>query len=165
LLNKTKHLGLAQFLVKHERPTEQDNYSWTSISDRRFRSYAREINTRQDFRETLARRSTAAAPSPPLHASLTRVACSRRRARRRAPTQRHVAARASAAVAEEASGSGPAKFSVSIPVGEHEVSASELHFLPPRAVNCCVVLCLCAANRCGCVEVWADTMLCLRVLL
>jgi hypothetical protein len=53
LLNKAKHLGLAQFLGKYERPIEQDNYSWTSISYRGFRSYAREINTRKDFRETL----------------------------------------------------------------------------------------------------------------
>jgi polyribonucleotide nucleotidyltransferase len=37
---------------------------------------------------------------------------------------------ASAAVAEEASSSGPAKFSVRIPVGDREVSASELH--PPH---------------------------------
>lgn len=53
-------------------------------------------------------------PAPPLHA-----ACSRRRAPRR-----HVGARASAAVEAdaEATSSGPAKFSVRIPVGDREVS-------------------------------------------
>ncbi|PUZ68534.1 hypothetical protein GQ55_2G036100 [Panicum hallii var. hallii] len=62
-------------------------------------------------------------PAPPLHA---RAACSRR-ARRRAPPQRHGVARASAAVAEEASSSGPAKFSVRIPVGDREILVETGH--------------------------------------
>ncbi|CAN6171035.1 unnamed protein product [Urochloa humidicola] len=60
-------------------------------------------------------------PAPPLHA-----VCSRR-ARRRAPAQRHGVARASAAVAEEASSSGPAKFSVRIPVGDREILVETGH--------------------------------------
>ncbi|CAN6196979.1 unnamed protein product, partial [Urochloa humidicola] len=60
-------------------------------------------------------------PAPPLHA-----ACSRR-ARRRAPAQRHGVARASAAVADEASSSGPAKFSVRIPVGDREILVETGH--------------------------------------
>ncbi|RLM84372.1 putative polyribonucleotide nucleotidyltransferase 1, chloroplastic [Panicum miliaceum] len=62
-------------------------------------------------------------PAPPLHA---RAACSRR-SRRRAPPQRHGVARASAAVAEEASSSGPAKFSVRIPVGDREILVETGH--------------------------------------
>ncbi|CAD6226632.1 unnamed protein product [Miscanthus lutarioriparius] len=62
-------------------------------------------------------------PAPPLHASLP---CSRR-ARRRAPSPRHGVARASAAVAEEASSSGPAKFSVRIPVGDREILVETGH--------------------------------------
>ncbi|KAG2631909.1 probable polyribonucleotide nucleotidyltransferase 1, chloroplastic isoform X1 [Panicum virgatum] len=62
-------------------------------------------------------------PAPPLHA---RAACSRR-ARRRAPPQRHGVSRASAAVAEEASSSGPAKFSVRIPVGDREILVETGH--------------------------------------
>ncbi|GJN10191.1 hypothetical protein PR202_ga28265 [Eleusine coracana subsp. coracana] len=58
-------------------------------------------------------------PAPPLHA-----ACSRRGARRR-----HVGARASAAltVEAEANGSGPAKFSVRIPVGDREILVETGH--------------------------------------
>ncbi|CAD6221034.1 unnamed protein product [Miscanthus lutarioriparius] len=62
-------------------------------------------------------------PAPPLHASLP---CSRL-ARRRAPCPRHGVARASAAVAEEASGSGPAKLSVRIPVGDREILVETGH--------------------------------------
>ncbi|XP_066389482.1 probable polyribonucleotide nucleotidyltransferase 1, chloroplastic [Miscanthus floridulus] len=62
-------------------------------------------------------------PAPPLHASLP---CSRR-ARRRAPCPRHGVARASATVAEEASGSGPAKLSVRIPVGDREILVETGH--------------------------------------
>ncbi|WVZ62046.1 hypothetical protein U9M48_011835 [Paspalum notatum var. saurae] len=59
---------------------------------------------------------------PPLHASLPRS----RRARRRAPG--HGVARACAAVAvEEAAGSGPAKFSVRIPVGDREILVETGH--------------------------------------
>ena len=87
-------------------------------------------------------------PAPPLHA---RAACSRR-PRRRALPQRHGVARASAAVAEEASSSGPAKFSVRIPVGDREVSADELQ-VSPRPLYCGAVLCPGVANRSGCVAV------------
>ncbi|ONM51565.1 probable polyribonucleotide nucleotidyltransferase 1, chloroplastic [Zea mays] len=60
-------------------------------------------------------------PAPPLHASLP---CSRR-PRRRPP--RHGVARASAAMAEEASSSGPTKFSVRIPVGDREILVETGH--------------------------------------
>ncbi|KAJ1287886.1 hypothetical protein BS78_02G044900 [Paspalum vaginatum] len=60
--------------------------------------------------------------APPLHASLPRS----RRARRRAPG--HGVARACAAVAAaEATGSGPAKFSVRIPVGNREILVETGH--------------------------------------
>ncbi|KAL6646991.1 hypothetical protein ACP70R_014428 [Stipagrostis hirtigluma subsp. patula] len=68
-------------------------------------------------------------PAPPLRYAasppLSRAACSRR-ARRRAPS-RHGCARASAAAAAVGSGSGPAKFSVRIPVGDREILVETGH--------------------------------------